>query len=120
MIYENYKLCADLTPSEICLVVQQYKEGEIIRKFHKHVPKSRLNQDEQTNLLRALVIHFSGVGPETLSQHFLNKRGKTPSAIQLQYVISYPEPGVLRTYCGVNTTAWSDKVIAPEGFRVCS
>ena len=107
-MYENHKLCADLTPSEFCLVVEQYKEGVYIRKFHEHVPKSRLSQDAQTNLLRALV---------PILRCYLNKRGKTPAANRIRFETTYPEPGVLRRYFGTDTIAWSDQVIVPEKFR---
>ncbi len=116
-MYENHKLCADLTPSEFCLVVEQYKEGLFIRKFHEHVPKHRLSKDARINLLRALVIHFSGLGAETILGCYLNERGKTPPANKFRIVTSYPEPGVLRTYCGSDTSAWSDQVIVKETFR---
>ncbi len=117
-MFENHKLCDRLTPSETCLVVEQYKEGIFIREFHEHVPKSRLSRDAQTNLLRALVIHFSGVGAETILRCYLNERGKTPASNRIRFETTYPEPGVLRRYCGTDTTAWSDQVIVPEKFRV--
>jgi hypothetical protein len=119
LIYENYKLCDRLKPSEICLVVEQYNtEGTFTRKFHEHVPKSRLSNDARGNLLRALVIHFSAIGAETIVGCYLNTRGRTPAADnRLRMVTSYPEPGVLRLYCGANTVAWSDLVIAPVNFR---
>ncbi len=111
-MYEHHKLCDRLKPSEICVVVEQYTEGIFIRKFHEHVPKSRLSIDARINLLRALVIHFSGLGAETIVRCFLNKRGKTPAANDsLRIETSYPEPGVLRDYCGSNTVAWSDQVM---------
>ena len=117
-MYETYKLCDRLKPSEICLVVEQYIKGIFIRKFHEHVPKSRLSHDARINLLRALVIHFSGIGAETIVRCYLNKRGRAPEADnRLRIVTSYPEPGVLRAYCGSNTAAWSDQVIAPSKFH---
>ena len=116
-MYTNHELCDRLTYSETCLVVEQYQEGVFIRKFHEHVPKHRLSKDGRIHLLRALVIHFSGVGAETILRCYLNERGKTPVANRLRVVTSYPEPGVLRTYCGSDTSAWSDQVIVKEKFR---
>ena len=117
-MFENYKLCDGLKPAETCLVVEQYVEGSFTRRFHKHVPAHRLSNDARVNLLRALVVQFASLGPETLVRCYLNTKGGTPSADNsLPIVVSYPEPGVLRTYCGTNTKAWSDQVIAPGSFR---
>ena len=117
-MYENHKLCSSLTPKQICLVVEQYKEGEITRKYHEHVPKYRLSDESRRNLLRALVISFSGMSPESIVRCYLNDRGSLPSAnLSLPVIVKYPEPGVLRHYCGTNTVAWSDQVIVLEDFR---
>ena len=118
-MHENHKLCSKLKTSEVCLVVEQYGEGKFTRQHHEHVPKSRLSTDKRLNLLRALVIVFSGMGFESIVACHLNARGKTlaGSAGRLRMAVAYPEPGVLRTYCGTNTHAWSDQVIAPSQFR---
>ncbi len=116
-MYENHKLCDSLKPSEICLVVEQYTEGIYIRKFHEHVPKHRLSNSARTNLLRTLVLHFSGASAEAIVSSSLNKRGRSPPAMPLLWATSYPEPGVLRSYRGTDTVAWSDQVITPEKFR---
>ena len=50
-MYENHKLCADLEDTKICIVVELYKRGIYIRKFHKHVPKYHLGNERQINLL---------------------------------------------------------------------
>jgi len=117
-MYENYKLCDRLRPSEICLVVEQYDEGKNIRKFHQHVAKSRLSRDARINLLRTLVLHFSRVQAETIVRCYLNARARVPSADErLRIVQSYPEAGVIRFYCGSDTVAWSDQVIIEKDFR---
>jgi len=118
-MYENFRLCEGLKSSEICLVVEQYDKGLFTRRFHEHVPKSRLSNDARVHLLRALVIHFSRMGPRNIVACHLNKKGPTPSADSgtLHMFTSYPEPGVLRFYCGLDTKAWSDQVIAPSKFR---
>jgi hypothetical protein len=36
-MYEGYKLCDSLTSFETCLVVEQYTEGKMIRRFHEHI-----------------------------------------------------------------------------------
>jgi hypothetical protein len=117
--YENYKLCDELKPREICLVVERYDQGKFTRKFHEHVPRFRLSSDARANLLRALVIRVSSLGAETIVRCHLNARGKTPPADEgnLRFVVTYPERGVLRTYCGTNTKAWFDQVIQPSEFR---
>jgi hypothetical protein len=121
MNMDNSTLCATLTPSEVCLVVEQYREGRFSREFHEHVPKSRLSKEGRLHLLRALVVHFSQMGPETIVRCYLNKRGRNPEAVNgFPFHVTYPERGVLRTYCGANTNAWSDEVIAPADFRKMS
>jgi hypothetical protein len=118
-MFDNYNLCDSLTPLDTCFVVEKYDNGTFIRKFHEHVPKSRLSADARTSVLRALVMHFSGMGAESIVRCHLNKRGRTPAFDnRLFMVVSYPEPGVLRTYCGANTIAWSDQVIVPTKFRI--
>jgi hypothetical protein len=120
-MYENYKLCSELEPSDRCLVVEQYVEGKFEQRFHQHVPKSRLSVDAVINLLRALVARFdgeSGMSAEQIVSAYLNNRARTPPASAvLRIVTSYPEPGVIRYYCGANTKAWSDQVIAKQDFR---
>ena len=117
-MFENYKLCDALKASEICLVVEQYAEGSFTREFHEHVPRYRLSNESRVNLLRALVVQFSSLGPERLVRCYLNTKARTPpSDNSLLILVSYPEPGVLRTYCGTDTRAWSDQVVAPSGFR---
>jgi len=120
-MYENHKLCERLTSDEICLVLEQYREGSFTREFHEHVPTSRLSEDACRNLLRALVVRFagySGMAAEQIVRCHLNARSKTPEADNsLRIVTSYPEAGVLRMYCGGNTCAWCDRVIVRERVR---
>lgn len=116
-MYEGHKLCEDLDTSTICLVVEQYSEGKFMRAFHTHVPKSRLSHEARSQLLRALVVSFSRMGPESIVNHYVNRRGKEPPTVDFMWQTTYPEPGVLRTYCGTNTKAWSDEVICKSKFR---
>jgi hypothetical protein len=120
MMYEGFKICDELRPSEVCLVVEQYKDGTFKRCFHQHIRKSKLSNDARINLLKALVVRFfggSGMGAEQIVNLYVGSRGKSRSATNLRIVTSYPEPGVLRTYCGSNTVAWTDQVIVPNKFR---
>jgi hypothetical protein len=114
-------VCSELKPGVLCLVVQQYHEGQFIREFHDHIPASRLSVDARINLLRALVVRFwgfSGMGAEFIVGAYLNARGKTPpSNGRLRITTTYPEPGVLRHHCGGNTAAWIDDVVSVRSFR---
>jgi len=118
---ENQKLCSELRPDELCIVLEQYHEGKFERQFHEHVPRSRLSAESKINLLRALVVRFygfTGMGAEQIVRVHLNAKGKVPSRnVALRIHTSYPEPGVLRQYCGGDTAAWADEVIAPASFR---
>jgi hypothetical protein len=117
-MYDKFKLCSRLKPSEICLVVQQYREGVTSQKYHEHIPKHRISTDQLVNLLRALVVHFSRMGPELIVSSYLNSRGRIPTAEPgLHIVVAFNEPGVKRMYCGSNIMAWSDQVIVPAEFR---
>jgi hypothetical protein len=116
-MYENHALCPDLKLKEICLVVERYHEGKIDRKYHLHVPKHRLSEMSLRYLLQILVLKFDDNEPLTIIRSFLNDRGKHPSACNFNWRVTYPEPGVLRKYCGGNTLAWADQVISPSSFR---
>jgi hypothetical protein len=116
-MYENHKLCPDLKPKEVCLVVEQYHEGTIGRKYHLHVPKYRLSEDALAYLLKTLVLKFANNEPLTIVRSFLNSRGRHPSAHSFNFHVTYPEPGVLRKYCGGDTCAWADQVVMPSSFR---
>jgi len=118
-MYQDFKLCDCLKPSEICLVVEQLTERGLVRKFHKHVPKSRVNQGADARVLHALFMRFSGADADTIVNSYLNKRKPVPERPHV--VWAYPEPGVLRTYCGSmavgDTIAWSDRVTSWDSFR---
>jgi hypothetical protein len=120
-MHEDHKLCSELRPNELCIVLEQYHEGKFERQFHEHVPRSRLSGEGKINLLRALVVRFygfTGMGAEQIVRAHLNTKGKVPSQnATLQIHTSYPEPGVLRHYCGGDTAAWADEVVLPSSFR---
>jgi hypothetical protein len=113
-----HKLCPDLKPKEICLVMEQYSEGKFNRLYHEHVPAHRLSDERRGYLLMSLVCRCAQMHPETIVRSYLNKRGSKPSAdSSLKMDVIYPERGVLRTYCGGNVKAWSDQVVNPSLFR---
>lgn len=116
-MYEHYKLCDELQPKEICLVVEQYAQGSVSRAYHIHVPQHRLSENSLRYLLQALVMKFEDNAPLTIVRGFLNDRGRSPSSHKFNWRVTYPEPGVLRKYCGGDTCAWADQVIQPHVFR---
>jgi hypothetical protein len=121
-MHGNFKLCPELEPADVCLVVEQYREGAFERRFHKHVPRERLPDEDRVELLRALVARFvarTGAGAEQIVTSYLNANGQRPApANNLTIVTSHPEPGVIRCYCGSATVAWSDHVFARKQFRI--
>jgi hypothetical protein len=118
----QFKLCPDLQPSDVCLVVEQYRDGGYERRFHKHVTRNRLPDASRLDLLRALVARFSartGRSAEQIVRSYLNANSiGIPPPNDLTIVTSHPEPGVVRCYCGSATVAWSDHVFAGKQFRL--
>ena len=117
----QFKLCPDLQPSDICLVVEQYRDGGFERRFHRHVPRERLADTARLDLLRALVARFSvrtGPSAEQIVGLYLNMNERVPPPNDLTIVTSHSEPGVVRCYCGSATVAWSDHVFARKQFRL--
>jgi hypothetical protein len=118
----QFKLCPDLQVSDVCLVVEQYRDGGYERRFHKHAPRERLTNAARLDLLRALVTRFSartGSNAEQIVGSYLNANAESiPAPNHLTIVTSHPEPGVVRCYCGSATVAWSDHVFARKQFRL--
>ena len=54
--YENYKLCEELKPKEICIVLEQYTQGKFICQYYKHILAHRLSNDSLSNLLFVVVL----------------------------------------------------------------
>ena len=76
-----FKLCPDLLGTDVCLVVEQYREGDFERRFHKHVPRALLSDGARAELLRALVARFSeraGPSAEQIVSVYLNASGDNP------------------------------------------
>jgi hypothetical protein len=118
-MFSGYRICSSLKANEKCFCLDEYKEGNYSEIFHQHVPKHRISGESASEFMKALVVRHSALGNYEILRCYLNKRGKSPSAILLgQVVIEYPEPGVLRKYysCG-NISAWYDEVIVPTKFR---
>lgn len=112
--------CDKLAASEICIIVEKQSDGGFVRHVHTHVPRHRLSEDARYNLLRALVMRYSEADPEMIIRSYLNRRGANPAAsVAFQIQVTYPEPGVIRHFCGAETPAraWAEEVIAPEKFR---
>ena len=116
-MYENFELCPGLKAKEMCIVVREYQDGQFYRRFHEHIPKHRISEEGLSAMLQALVLKFQNNEPMTIMRSFLNTRGKEPSAYTFVWQVTYPEPGVLRKYCGTNVCAWADQVIEPANFR---
>jgi hypothetical protein len=117
-MYENYKLCHSLESKQICIVLEQYDQGKFKRRFHQHIPKSRMSEQSRSELLKAFIVKYSGFSPEAIVSAYINDRGRNPThSNRFQFHTTHPEPGVLRHYCGTNTKAWIDQVIQPSKFR---
>jgi hypothetical protein len=120
-MYEGYKVSDSLKEGVIEIVLEQYQDGYFERIECVQVPSSRIGREHRIALLQRLVCRFNGktgLGFEQIVGASLNKRGKTPTASDpFQIVTAYPEPGVMRIYCGTNTKAWIDEVIDPSKFR---
>ncbi len=114
---DGYKLCPGLKPKEICIVVEEYHGGNFYRRFHEHIPKHRISEENLSAMLQSPVLKFQNNEPLTILRSFLNERGKEPPAYKSMWHVTRPEPGGLRKHCGSNTCAWSDQVIAPWDFR---
>jgi hypothetical protein len=120
-ISESHRLCSELRPSELCIVVEQCRDGLIERPFHQHIPETRLSTEAKIDLLRSLVAlwsGWSGLSTEQIMRTYLNTRSKQPAASGAPRIMtSYPEPGAMRYCCGADTKAWIDVVIEPVQFR---
>ncbi|MHC4040607.1 hypothetical protein RAD10_03120 [Bradyrhizobium sp. 23AC] len=115
---EAFELCPDLKAKELCLVVRRYHHGKFTRAYHQHIPQHRISDEALSYLLPALVMKFENNEPLTIVRSFLNKRGKDPAAFTFRWEVAYPEPGVLRKYCGTDTCAWVDQIISRSKFRI--
>ena len=112
------RLCPSLTSKHKCVWVQEYKQGQFIERFHKHVLAHKLAESRYWALLRTLALRYEEATGEQIVDAYLTRRGRAakqyhPHAI----VVEYPESGVVRYYCGGDLLAWIDTVVLPEDFR---
>ena len=118
-MYSGFQLCARLEPGEKCFRLRKYEQGEFIELFHEHVPAHRISQDNAMAALKSLVLRYQEAEAGRILRHYLNGRGSSPKAEDhyCLFHVEYPEPGVIRKYCGINIEAWMDEVIDPGKFR---
>ena len=118
-MYSAVQLCNDLKPKQRCFRLQKYNEGAFDEIFHEHIPRHRISAANARELMKALVLRYEEAHAEHILRSYLNSRGQSPAASNpFQIVVEYPEPGVIRTYCGTNVKAWMDEVIVPGDFRL--
>jgi hypothetical protein len=120
--HSNFGLCDTLAPKTKCVRVFKYNsgQGEMFSEVsHEHFPDHRISEDAAIQMLKALVVRYTEWEAPYIVRCFLNDRGSNPASCrnQLKIVCEYPEPGVMRKYCGTNVVAWFDTVITPESFR---
>ena len=117
-IYENFRLCKTLTPSQKCVRLQVYWKGRVEQRFHKHVAVNRLAEKRIAEMLTTLVLRYEEAAGDRIVDAYLTRRGRAAKAAHPYWIhVTYPEPGVIRRYCGGNTLAWVDWVCRPEVFR---
>jgi len=122
-LYSGFQPCPTLTPKMKCVRLRKYnhdhsKDELFTELFHEHCPKHRIGRDASIEMLKALVLRYDDVGAPYILRCYINKRGREPQAHNpFQINVEYPEPGVIRIYCGTDIHAWIDTVIAPEQFR---
>jgi len=105
-------------PKERCFRAQKYNQVTYQELFHEHVPQHRMAFDDAVSFMKALVLDYNQYQAPYMMLHYLNSRGKTPSAIKVPVVHEYPEPGVNRLNCSCSDVhAWTDQIISPQYFR---
>ena len=120
-MYSCFQLCQSLTPKEKCIRLREYKAGQFQELFHEHVPAHQLAQTATKELLRVLVLRYEEATAPQIVQSYLTRRGRQAKTNHpLRIIVEYPEPGVVRSYCGGNVHAWIDTVSDPKNFRASS
>jgi hypothetical protein len=114
----GFQICETLKPKERCIRLRAYNEGRFDELYHEHIPAYKIGNEACIELMKALVVRFSGFSAEYIVRGYLNQRRGQPACANLfRFHTEYPEPGVIRHYCGGNVQTWSDLVIAPSRFR---
>ena len=118
-MYSGFQLCHDLQPKQRCFRLREYNQGTFDDVFHEHIPAHRISKDNAIQMMKSLVLRYENAHAERILRSYLNSRGRNPAACDpFQIGVEYPEPGVMRTYCGTNVQAWMDEVLVPGDFRV--
>jgi hypothetical protein len=116
-MYDPWSLSTNLKPGWLEIVVEAYDAGKMKRLHDTLVKQSHLNQSQFVPLLRTLVCRFDSFWFDKIVEGHLNGRARRPFVGPLVVHISYPEPGVHRTWVGTDVLAWIDQVALPESFR---
>ena len=120
-MYSGFEICAALVPEMKCIRLRKYNHGQgdpYTEVFHEHVPRHRISEDASIELMKALVLRYEGFEAPYILRCYLNEgRGEPESCDPFRVTAEYPEPGVIRKYCGTNVQAWLDTVITPDDFR---
>src|SRR5580693_6829640 len=108
-LYSAFLICPTLTPDMKCIRLRKYNHGRgelFAELFHEHCPKHRISEDASTEMLRALVLRYEQADAAYILRSYLNKRGREPQAYNpFRMTVEYPEPGVIRKYCGTDIQA---------------
>ncbi len=117
--YSGFKICTTLKSNQKCFRVRLYNEGKFCDRFHEHIPKHRISEDNARNFLKAIIAKYLEWNDSYVLGAYLNKRGKKPAANRsIQIAFESIEPGVLRRYCSSgDVIAWMDEVLLPDEFR---
>jgi hypothetical protein len=60
---------------------------------------------------------YSGAEAPSIVRSYLNDRGHEPPCdTRLRITVEYPEPGVIRKYCGGDVQAWIDTAHGADCF----
>ncbi len=96
-----------------------YVKGRFEQRFHEHVTALDLAEKRVAELLRSLVFRYEEAAGERIVSAYLTHRGRAAKlAHPYQIHVTYPEPGVIRRYCGGgDALAWVDWVVDPMSFR---
>jgi hypothetical protein len=120
-MYSGFQICGALKPKVKCIRLRKYNAGQgnpYTELFHEHVPEHRISEDNAVEMMKAMVLRYQKAPASYIMCCYLNNRGKEPASCNpFQIVVDYPEPGVVRKYCGTDFQAWVDTVIAPRQFR---
>jgi hypothetical protein len=117
-MYSRFEICGTLAPAAKCIRLRKRRGDAWSELFHEHFPRHRISEFASIEMMKALVLRYKEAEAPYILRCYLNRRGRVFNACDpFQVWVEYPEPGVIRTYCGTDIQAWLDTVIAPEEFR---